>query len=135
MVVSVQPHTPKTLPLGKEPTTHTEYGTAIRNKCRQFYKSYGATNQNYLDNGTKTCHVQDVAIYIPAPIKGLYLLPVRYKYIYPHSAYGEIFTNFKAVTRDHNVSTHSKYIIKNSTLNMIYIFQNLRLQSACAGSP
>ena len=64
-----QLHTPTTLPLGKEPAIHTEYKTAIRNKCVQFYKSYGPTNKNYLDKGTKTCHFQEVTIYIPSPNK------------------------------------------------------------------
>jgi len=79
MVVSGQLHTPTTLPLGKTPAIHSEYKTALRNNCIQFYKSYGATNKNYLDNGTKTFHFQDVTNYTPAPIKGLYLLPVGYK--------------------------------------------------------
>jgi hypothetical protein len=76
-----QLHTPTSLPLGKEPAINTEYKTALREKCIQFYKSYGSTNKNYLDNGTKTCHFQDVTMYIPAPIKGLYILSVGYKYI------------------------------------------------------
>lgn len=50
---SGQLHTPTTLPLGKTPAINSEYKTALRNKCIQFYKSYGATNKNYLDNGTK----------------------------------------------------------------------------------
>jgi hypothetical protein len=79
MVESGQFHTPATLLLGKEPAIHTEYKTALRNKCIQFYKSYGANNKNYLDNGTKTCHFQDVTIYIPAPIRSLYFLSVGYK--------------------------------------------------------
>jgi hypothetical protein len=79
MVVTGQHPTPTTLPLGKEPAIHTEHKTALRNKCIQSYKSYGATNKNYLDNGIKICHFQDVTIYIFAPIKGLYLLPVGYK--------------------------------------------------------
>jgi hypothetical protein len=79
MVVSGQLHTPTTLPLGKMPAIHSEYKTALRNNRIQFYKSYGATKKNYLDNGTKTCHFQDVTIYIPAPIKDLYLLPAGYK--------------------------------------------------------
>jgi len=79
MVVSGQLHAPTNLPLGKEPAIQTEYKTALRNKCIQFNKRYGATNKNCLDNGTKPCHFQDVTIYISAPIKGLYLLPVGYK--------------------------------------------------------
>ena len=120
-----QLHTPTTLPPGKEPAIHTEYKTALRNKHIRFYKSYRATNKNYLDNGTKTCHFQDVTIYIPAPVKGLYLLPVGYKYVYAHSAYGDKFINLKAVIRDHNVSTYSKYVLSKTTqLNVIYVFES-----------
>jgi hypothetical protein len=76
-----QLHTPTTLPLGREAAVHTEYKTALRNKCIRFYKCYGATNKKYLDNGTTTCHFQDVTIYVPAQIKGIYLPPVGYKWL------------------------------------------------------